>query len=178
MIGYAWDAKPDQISGPEWINTITFAIEARMDPGTPTARALLMLQDLLADRFKLQLRVEDRASKVYTLKVVSSGSKLKATVEPAASDNSGTFAIMAPAMTMAGLARRLSSRMDRPVLDQTNLPGAYEMKLTWQPDGPDGNSTDALFRALREQLGLELKADTAPIKAFLVVGASKSPTEN
>ena len=52
------------------------------------------------------------------------------------------------------------------------------MNLKWQPDGPDGTSTDSLLRALREQLGLELKPDSAKMSMYTVANAVKMPIKN
>jgi uncharacterized protein (TIGR03435 family) len=110
--------------------------------------------------------------------VASKGSKLKATDAPANSVSGGSYQIVAPAMPMSGLANRLSSKTDRPVIDGTGLASNYEMQLTWSPDGPGGTALDSLFRALREQLGLELKAEKANLKVYVVESASKTPIEN
>ena len=109
-IGYAWNVKPYQISGPDWITSDTFAVDARMAPGTSAERALLMLQALLRERFRMDLKIEAQTSNVYSLKVAPAGSKLRATDAPANSVSPGTFQIVAPAMTIADLANRLSCR--------------------------------------------------------------------
>jgi uncharacterized protein (TIGR03435 family) len=178
MIEMAWDVKPYQVAGPTWIELDKFVIDARMPAGTPTSSALLMLQTLLLDRFQLQLSVEDRVSKVYALKVSAKGAKLEATEEPATSVSAGAYSIGAPGMPLADLALRLSRRLDLPVVDKTGLPGRFKIELEWQPDGPDGSEKDSLFRVLRENLGLELRPDTANIKMIVVQKALRTPTEN
>ena len=178
MIEMAWDVKPYQVTGPDWIDTDKFAIDARMPAGTPTPSALLMLQTLLLDRFQLQLSVEDRVSKVYALKVSAKGAKLKASDDPPTSVSGVPNSIVAPAMLVADLAQRLSRRLDRPVVDKTGLSGRFKIQLDWQPDGPDGSAMDSLFRALRENLGLELRPDAANIKVFVVQKALRTPTGN
>ncbi len=141
---------------------------------------MLMFQTLLKERVDMNLKVEERPLAVFSLLVAPTGSKLRRTDELATSETSGTLEIRAPAMSMGGLAARLSKRMDRPVVDKTSLEGNYEMKLTWQPDSDDGPSRDSLFRALREQLGLELKADKANGMTVYVVdkASKKTPVEN
>ncbi len=95
-------------------------------------------------------------------------------------------------LSMKDFASRLQSGvLDRPVVDQTNLPGKYDFLLKWTPDETQFNqvgarmppSSDAadtppgLFTAIQEQLGLKL----APAKAFadvLVIDHILRPSEN
>jgi len=67
---------------------------------------------------------------------------------------------------------------DRVVVDRTGLTGEYDFTLNWTEDSGQGVPPDALlpglFTALREQLGLELKPDIAPIDV-VVVDAAKQP---
>jgi uncharacterized protein (TIGR03435 family) len=78
--------------------------------------------------------------------------------------------------TMTGLAA-----MPRPVVDQTGLAGLYDFTLSWlhDPSGDDAIADNtANFRAaLKNQLGLELKASRAPI-SFLIVDHVERPSEN
>lgn len=178
MIGMAWNViQEDRIIGPDWIGTQDFAIEARMPPGTPTDRAQLMLQTLLKDRFGLVLKNEQRRFPVYSLVVLPGRSKLTKTEAHAVSQRVGSYEIVAPAMSMDSLARILGKRVGRQVLNATGLNGNYEMKLTWTPEEGD-DPTVTLFRALREQLGLELKAGNADLDVLIVDQASKAPTAN
>jgi uncharacterized protein (TIGR03435 family) len=52
--------------------------------------------------------------------------------------------------------------------------------LKWIPDDliAQGEAGVSLFTALREQLGLELKAAKISADALFIDGASKIPTEN
>ena len=48
------------VGGPAWINTDGYDIEAKAERNTDRNQMWLMLQTLLADRFKLRLRRETR----------------------------------------------------------------------------------------------------------------------
>ena len=61
----------------------------------------------------------------------------------------------------------IESNMGRPVLDETELTGGYDLDLRWQPS-PGESEKDAYRRALSEQLGLELVPDRAPIELLVV----------
>src|ERR1700730_8603121 len=84
---------------------------------------------------------------------------------------------------MARFAEYLSLRLGRPVLDQTELNGAYTIALDWVPDSTDepgsagtsqpgapdggagGPSGPSIFAALQEQLGLKLVATKGPMES-------------
>jgi uncharacterized protein (TIGR03435 family) len=96
---------------------------------------------------------------------------------------------MTNAATMAVLAKMLTSELGRPVLDQTNLKSRFDLRLRWTPDAlsdsaspdgtgdPDASGTDlpGLFTALREQLGIEVKAARGPVE-FLVIDSAEKPS--
>ena len=69
---------------------------------------------------------------------------------------------------------------DKPVVDQTNLPGRYDFTLTWTPDAiraTEPNAPPSLFTAVQEQLGLKLEAARAPTDV-LVIDKAEKPSEN
>ena len=84
--------------------------------------------------------------------------------------------------TMTKVAERLVGFLDRPVFDRTGLDGTFDVDLTYLPDNPAVDASNApnapsLVTALREQLGLRLEPATAPIEV-LVIDAVRQPTEN
>jgi len=84
LIQNAYDVKSYQITGPSWIETERFDILAKVPKNTPKEQAKLMLQSLLADRFKLVLHHSSKELPMYALVVAKNGPKLKeAAPEPA-----------------------------------------------------------------------------------------------
>jgi uncharacterized protein (TIGR03435 family) len=87
------------------------------------------------------------------------------------------------------LANVLAPELERPVLDKTNLTGRYDIRLNWTPEfqaaagpgnremAPDLPDLPGLFTALKEQLGLELKAGRAPVEILMIESAEK-PSPN
>ena len=69
------------VGGPAWINTDGYDIEAKPEGDTDRKQMWLMLQTLLADRFKLTLHRETRELPVYDLTVAKRGPKLPAPKE-------------------------------------------------------------------------------------------------
>jgi uncharacterized protein (TIGR03435 family) len=189
MITVAYGVRYDQIStsGPGWINTDRFDIEAKTPGDVPpsTAQVRLMMQSLLADRFQLRLHREMRDLPVYALVVGKNGAKLK----PSDSDarEGGSVGGRADGLhmetkkgSMEALARQLSSSAGRPVIDKTGLTGTYEYTLDWFPattvPAPESD-VPSLFNAVQEQLGLRLEATTAP-QEVLVIDSVQKPSEN
>jgi bla regulator protein blaR1 len=107
-------------------------------------------------------------------------------------------------MSMPALAVALERIVRRAVVDRTGLSGVFDMDITYTPEafevpfpgaagrgiggGPgDGSAASsapagqqagtALFTALRDQLGLRLESDRAPVDV-LVVDNVQPPTEN
>jgi uncharacterized protein (TIGR03435 family) len=82
----AYDVKDFQISGPAWLGTERFVIQATMPPETTKPQFHIMLQNLLAERFKVTVHRETKELPMYTLTVVKNGAKLKESVETPASE--------------------------------------------------------------------------------------------
>jgi uncharacterized protein (TIGR03435 family) len=88
---------------------------------------------------------------------------------------------------MDHFAQVLSRQMDLPVVNRTALPGRFNLKLEWTPEsrGPAKPGTDdagadtgiSLFTAIRQQLGLRLRAKKTPIEVVVIDHAEK-PSEN
>jgi uncharacterized protein (TIGR03435 family) len=88
LLVYAYDVKPYQIVGPDWLQTEHYDIVARLPEGTTKSDAPAMLKALLADRFKLAAHLEDRDLAVFALVVGKDGPKLKDSPEPPPIDES------------------------------------------------------------------------------------------
>jgi len=56
----AYGVKADQIAGPGWLGSQRYDIEAKVPPGATKAQLNMMLQNLLADRFRLALHRETK----------------------------------------------------------------------------------------------------------------------
>jgi uncharacterized protein (TIGR03435 family) len=88
LLQYAYNVLNNQISsGPDWLNSERFQIDAKMDGAVADALQKLsqdertearrkMLQKLLADRFNLTIRKDTRELPVFNLVIAKNGSKL------------------------------------------------------------------------------------------------------
>ncbi len=105
-------------------------------------------------------------------------------------------------LTMPGLAELVGAHMDRPVVDQTGLPGGYYLTVVNPPPSDDGGrkgseapeggragggAPDARSRPSRfadiliptiEKAGLKLDKTKASIEMIVVDHLGKTPTEN
>src|ERR1039457_5492305 len=77
----AYNVKGYQLSGPKWLDSERFDITAKIPMGATKEQFQLMLQNLLAERFKLTLHHETKELPMYALVVGKGGSKLKESVE-------------------------------------------------------------------------------------------------
>jgi bla regulator protein blaR1 len=199
LIGFAYGLPNPQISGgPGWVDSESFTIEAKVDSATPLSpgnegfgQVMLMIQSLLADRFKLSMHKEARSEAVYDLTVAKEGAKLKKAGGDEKLGRRIGRGLLGGTMPLPVLAASLSQSLDRPVVDKTGLPGNYSFTLTYTPEvgqgarfgaaGADAPPTDSgtatIFTALREQLGLELKSARGSVEV-LVIDHVERPSEN
>jgi uncharacterized protein (TIGR03435 family) len=199
LISLAYGLHTKQIvDGPQWLLTDKFDIDGIPDVGgRPNHNQLrLMIQKLLAGRFKLIFHHEQRELAVYALVVGKKGPKLtKTDRKPSDTTNfsyTNLVVLTVRNATMADFADGMqASFMDRPVVDQTGLPDRYDFLLKWTPDGSqssglgekgppptdDPNAPPGLYTAIQEQLGLKLVSTKAPVDV-LVIDHIEKPSEN
>jgi len=188
IVSQAYKVRRSQISGPDWIETERFDITAKIPAGAGRDQVPLMLQALLADRFKLTLHRETKDLPIYALVIAKNGPKFKTSEsETGISSNSNRkHSHVTAKVSMHGFAEFLSEEAGRPVVDQTGLSGSYDLTLDWaSPDLAPGdapaNDTTAdpsLFTALQEQLGLKLDPTKGPVEMLVIDRAERTPTEN
>jgi uncharacterized protein (TIGR03435 family) len=76
LITRAYDVKPFQVTGPVWLDTERFDITATMPAETTKEQFRVMLQNLLAERFKLTVHHETKELPMYSLVVLKGGPKM------------------------------------------------------------------------------------------------------
>ncbi len=158
VVDEAYNLKPYEFQGPDWLAETRFDFEARIPAGATRPIFLQMLRSLLADRFKLAVHREPKDMQVYEMTVAKNGPKFHEAKPdeqaaarqeepgPPKRDDDG-FPILGPKMTMAivpGHARlrsnnqtmswfadQLSGQLGGPVTDSTGLKGNYDFILSW-----------------------------------------------
>ena len=184
LVQFGWNLRDFQVvGGPAWARSEGFEIAAKGDPSATDAQLRLMVQALLTERFQLKAHSEERQLPIYALVIAKEGHKLRPAddaARPNASGNSGL--IVAQKMSVLNLARLLSPRLDRPVIDRTGLNGRYDFRLQWAPEpdpaaGAADTSAPSLFTAIQEQLGLKLEVQKGPVQV-MVIDSAQRPSEN
>jgi uncharacterized protein (TIGR03435 family) len=189
------------VNAPDWTDKNRYDIAAVPEQeGTPNPEQVrIMIQKLLADRFKLTFHHDKRELPAYLLTLGKSGSKLTPIEErgplPGFGIGPGTGGLTLRAMntSLPEFARFLQLRvLDRPVVDQTGLTGKYDFQCTFTPDEsqfngrpplpPQQQQTEAtnaapsLYDAL-QQLGMKLSAEKVPVDVIVIDHVEK-PSEN
>jgi uncharacterized protein (TIGR03435 family) len=203
LLSYAYDVpvnpSPRLSALPGWALVEKYDIEAKapanaIPPGLEhseaRSRIQQMIRGLLADRFGLVMRVENKTMPVYALTVASGGPKLqKSTIDekdcpvdngPEACHNfvGGLgHPLNAKAIDMDDLAHYISNWTDLPVVNHTGLSGLFTLNMEgWVPmrlPPPPPNAAPAanpfaslptIFTVL-DKLGLELnrQEDVLPV---------------
>ena len=163
-LGIAYRLKNYQLSGPEWMASERFDINAKLPAGSVGKEIPEMLQALFEQRFQMKAHRESKDLPVYALIVGKGGVKMQEVPPDPASDNPsggrggvnvsaggqasgvninygngssfafGNNRLEGKKLTAALLADTLARFADRPVIDQTNLKGNYDFVLEFDPD--------------------------------------------
>lgn len=177
LITYAYNMRDFQVSGgPAWVASDRFDIVAKVEdslaqkiqkllPAERQDQMRLLMQSLVADRFKLSISHETKQLPVYALVVAKGGSKLKEVPPPDANSNAdspphpsapgatppspppggygmnidnGSAVLTARAIPMSFLVTILSRPLGRQLVDSTGLKGTYDITLKWTADAGSG----------------------------------------
>ena len=206
LIEVAYGVHSTQIVGaPSWVSEDRFDVVGVPDAeGEPNAGQWTgMLQKLLAARFQLKLHHDKRAVSAYVLSIAKSGVNAQPgqkNLIPSDSTNPlpglefqpvpGGLLLPARNAALAQFAAMLQAIvLDRPVIDQTGIPGKFDFQLTFMPDDSQfnghppavpsatNNAAPNLFDAIEQQLGLKLQPEKTPVDV-LVIDHVEKPSEN
>ncbi|HEV2322629.1 MAG TPA: M56 family metallopeptidase [Terracidiphilus sp.] len=158
LLRVAYSVKSDsQIQNlPRWADTERFEIDARipdaevakmgnLSPDQRFEEYQLMIQSLLADRFKLKVSTQMKELPIYALVVDRGGEKMEsvAVLRDPRKQRAGEVRLFerkgeltASAISTARLCQWLSGTPEaasRPVIDDTGLKGRYTFTLRWTP---------------------------------------------
>jgi uncharacterized protein (TIGR03435 family) len=190
---WAHRMKEYQVSGPVWIGDERFDISAKAADTAGEDQLRAMLQNLLAERFKIALHHEKKDLPFYALLVAKNGPKLaagkadgKSVIQP---KGMGLEAQDTSLSEVADLMTQIATRLNLPpVVDMTGLKGRFNFTV----DATDfmqslgaGNATPdpsaimvGVIEILQEQLGLKAELRKTLTDVLIVDRAEKLPTEN
>jgi uncharacterized protein (TIGR03435 family) len=195
-----------QISGPSWIDSEQYSVNAKVQPGTTKEQFQQMLQTLLAERFKLVVHRETKMLQVYELQQAKNGHKLRkssnqdppAEIADAAKDTPAGFPRMSPLYN--GYSMKLSQQsgewtrytsfrqIDDLAVLLIYLKGDTH-RFVLDKTGLSGSRYDydlayellheeTIFGAVEQQLGLRLVDAKDPVAVIVVDSVERVPTEN
>jgi uncharacterized protein (TIGR03435 family) len=190
LLSYAYDVPVNpspRLSGlPDWIAHEQYDIDAKAPANAVPGNPRQMIRQLLADRFRLTMRTENKSMAIYALTVASAGPKLQKSDKDCASETCHNFAgglghpLNAKAIDMDDLASYISNWTDLPVLNRTALSGLFTLHTEgWIPmrlPPPPPNATQAanpftglptIFTVL-SKLGLELKRQDEILPVYTI----------
>lgn len=132
LICKAYDVKPYQVSGPPWLTTgQKFDIVATLPQGANKEQVPQMLQNLLADRFKLKTHSDTKESSVYALVIGKGGSKLKESAPPPAPEPSPDGAEAKPGAATGSSSVSIKTTGNGAVVDDGD---GTSQKMSMAPD--------------------------------------------
>jgi uncharacterized protein (TIGR03435 family) len=105
LVTQAYDIKGYQLSAPSWLETERFIVTAKIPDKATKEQFRLMLQNLLAERFKLAIHREKKEAQVYELVVAKGGPKLKESVEEVPKDGDNAPDDPSPLPPLGGRGR-------------------------------------------------------------------------
>jgi uncharacterized protein (TIGR03435 family) len=180
----------EQLDGlPQWGLTDYYNVEAKMDEESAAAfqklsperqREIrpLMLQAVLADRFKLKVHKVPRELPVYNLVIAKGGPKFSET--PAGKEDNVTMRwgeISGDEVAFdQGILGNFSNDTGRFVVNKTGLTGKYTFRLKWNPlagrNLPDGfanqfSGRPDIFTAV-EQIGLKFEPGKGWVDVYVI----------
>jgi len=206
LLSYAYDVpvnpSPRLSPLPGWTLREKYDIEAKapanaippgIQDGEVRSRIQQMIRGLLADRFRLVMRVENKTMSVYALTVASGGPKLRKSAMTGQdctfdTDPEGCHSFVgglghplnAKAIDMDDLVHYIGNWTDLPVVNRTALTGLFTVNTEgWVPmrlPPPPPNATPAvnqfaglptIFTVL-DKLGLELKPQEDVLPVYTV----------
>jgi uncharacterized protein (TIGR03435 family) len=185
-------SKGQSVGGPAWLDANRFDVTVSSSDGSPVTlvrnasgivvggTGLVLLQQVLADRFRLAVHVASQSTPVFDLISLNGapGADLRQSIERCDDSlipcgfRSGPGFIAARGVTMGQLASHLASSfpaINRPVSDKTGLTGNFDITMSftptflWSPQtgepnvaNPNAGAGLSLFAALEQRLGLQL----------------------
>ena len=193
LITRAYRIDDSALSGaPAWVGSDRFDIIAKASPSTTEDQLRIMLQNLLADRFKLQVHHDTKEMPVYALILGKGALRIQKTKDAptgfsgdcdGVAGDPGQIHRDCRNLTMtdfaAGLRQMAPGYIQLPVVDLTGLKDRFDFKLEWTPRAAldSGAGGLSLFGAI-EALGLKLDSRKHFMDIIVVDHIERVPTQN
>jgi uncharacterized protein (TIGR03435 family) len=191
----AYNATYSAVAGPAWLDDKYYDILAKAPEGTRPEQIPVMLQRLLAERFRMRVHWEAKEKAGYELVVGKGRLNLTKAKDPGASPSEGfrvsgaEVRLSYRTVSLDRFARSLTVDLQRPVVNMTQIEGLFDIELECASDSLPGmlfgksapaassDPAPSVFAAIR-RLGLDLASKKVPDKRLVVDSAESVPTEN
>ena len=187
LVEWAYGLLPSQHSrGPAWMENDRFDIVAKAGGNATDDEMKLMVQALLGERFHLKFHHESREAPVLTLSLGKTAPKLLTPKEgethalrivPQMDQDQKivSYHVVATRFSFAQLNQTFARQLERVIVNQTGLEGDFDFTLEFTPDENRPNPLDPslVILAMRNQLGLTVKADQGPVDYLVIDNVEK-----
>jgi len=165
--------------GSDGLSTDRYDVVAKIPPDASKEQRMLMLQTLLAERFKLSVHRETKELPIYTLVIGKGGPKFRAVEDDGSAPEIGGgdgHQIKAHHISMKSLAATLQGSIGETVVDGTGLTGLYDVNLDFNVDESKADESPTVFEAV-QRIGLKLEARKGPVEVVVIDHVEK-PSAN
>jgi uncharacterized protein (TIGR03435 family) len=205
LITYAYEVQDFQVSGGEnWVRTERYDVAARAGREVSQTELRDMVKALLADRFKLRVRIETREMRILELRLARSDGRVGPNLHDCSNPNdkegistpekpfraptNGAVATSDCANGVRNLATIATRQLQTIVVDKTGLTGQWRFDVYYGSEPPLIPGVDlskekvnpdlpSFEGALREQLGLKLERSRGQA-SIVVIESVERPTPN
>jgi uncharacterized protein (TIGR03435 family) len=167
------------LGGPAWMTTDRYDIEAKAGRSLELPDRQPAVMALLAERFQLESHREKRdvPGVAFWAPRPSKGLK-QASSEESSSIRMDRGDVVFTAVSMSGVANYLSQMLRAPVVDETELSGAYDFVLpTSRVESQPGVNWGDRVREAAEAIGFRVETREIPLEVT-VVDRCERPTAN
>jgi uncharacterized protein (TIGR03435 family) len=187
LLEIAFGVDDGQIVGaPKWLESQLYDVDAKAegDAGLSYEQMQPLIQQLLKERFHLAVHRETKDVPGYALVLAKDGPKLHAATGGPAYGQIMSDRLICPGCTVATLSGMLTRVTKRPVVDKSEIKGAYDIQLSYAPlnasDSPSAADSPlpSLLTALQEQAGLKLTPQKVPLEMLVIDHVERDPTDN
>lgn len=182
LFEWAYGILPAQHSdGPSWLGTQRYDINARGPADATDHQMKLMVQTLLADRFKLKFHTEEKEVPVILVSLGKNEPKLypvkegevhslKVMPKMGPDNHPVSFHVVATKFSLEELNETFARQLGRVIVDQTGLKGEFDFAIDMTPSEEQPNPLDPaiVIGAMRDQLGLTVKSQKGPVHYYVI----------
>jgi uncharacterized protein (TIGR03435 family) len=187
-VRWAYHVMSYQVSGPDWMDSERYDLSAKAAGPATEDQLRLMLQTLLAERFKLTLHGQTKELQAYVLMVGKNGSKLhesqtegESSMEP----DQKRMVVTVQRTPISDAVEMLSAVLRMPVVDMTGLKGRYDVTFDvakyaaeMQTNGAPPDPVSMITNVLEREFGLKLELKKTPLDLLIVDRVEKAAGEN